>query len=40
MMEILPKSVLAEYEKYALGIIDEVSHAFSSVKDIINVFFY
>ena len=36
--ETLPKSVLAEYEKYALGI-DEVSHAFSSVKDVINVFF-
>ena len=35
----MPKSVLAEYEKYALGIIDEVSHAFSSMKDIIYVFF-
>ena len=36
--ETLPESVLAEYEKYALGA-DDVSHAFSYVKDVINVFF-
>ena len=36
--ETLPKSVTVEYEKYVLGT-DEVSHAFSSVKDVINEFF-
>ena len=36
--ETLPGSVLAEYEKYALGA-DDVPHAFSHVKDAINVFF-
>ena len=35
--ETLPEAVLAEYEKYALGA-DDVSHAFSSVKDVVNVF--
>ena len=34
----MPESVLEEYEKYAPGA-DDVSHAFSSVKDVIDVFF-
>ena len=38
--ETLPESVLAEYEKYALGA-DDVSHAFSSVmwKMLLMIFF-